>query len=126
MPRWEDRFAPRPEPGRKIARARELRRIATTAERHAWTHLRNRQMFGLKFKRQHVISGLIVDFYCAELRLILEIDGGSHTDPERIAHDAARTAFFEARGLRVLRVPNEAVSERTLRVLLSGLTDRPL
>src|SRR6266568_2851310 len=125
MPRWEDRFAPRPEPGRNIARARELRRTATAAERDAWTLLRDRQMLGLKFKRHHVIGGLIVDFYCAELRLVLELDGESHADRDRTAHDAARTEFFEARGISVLRLRNEDVSERTLRDLVCRLTDRP-
>src|SRR6266545_2685085 len=111
MPRWKDGFAPRPAPRRKTARARELRRHATAAEARAWDLLRNRRMLSLKFKRQHPIAGVIVDFYCAELDLVLEIDGGGHEDSERIAYDAARTEFLEARGLRVFRVLNEDVSE---------------
>ena len=82
-------------------------------------------MLSLKSKRQHPIAGVIVDFYCAELDLVLEIDGGSHEDSERIAYDTARTEFLEARGLRVFRVLNEDVSETTLRNLLRRLTDRP-
>ena len=50
-----------------MAAARQLRRDATPAERHAWTLLRNRRLLGLKFRRQHVLRGFIVDFYCAEL-----------------------------------------------------------
>jgi very-short-patch-repair endonuclease len=53
--------------GLKLAAARQLRRDATPAERHAWTLLRNRRLLGLKFRRQHVLRGFIVDFYCAEL-----------------------------------------------------------
>ena len=124
MARWEDRFAPQPAPRKKIAQARELRRNATPAEAHAWSFLRDRRMFGLKFKRQRVIAGLIVDFYCAELKLVLEVDGGSHADPERAAYDAARTAVLETRGVGVVRVRNEDVSDRTLRDLLSHLTHR--
>jgi very-short-patch-repair endonuclease len=82
-------------------------------------------MFALKFKRQHPIGGLIVDFYCAELRLALEIDGGSHAGPGRGAYDAARTALLETRGVRVVRARNEDVSARTLRELLRDLAERP-
>jgi len=82
-------------------------------------------VFGLKFKRQHPIAGVIVDFYCAELDLVLEIDGGRHADPQEMAYDAARTTHLEARGLRVVRLRNEEVSEETLQVLLQGLTNRP-
>jgi len=125
MAKWEKRFAARPAPRRKTARARELRQHATEAEARAWNLLRNRQMFALKFKRQHPIAGVIVDFYCAELDLVLEIDGGYHTDPDHAAYDAARTAHLEARGLRVIRLRNEDVSGQTLRELLEKLTNRP-
>ena len=125
MARWEKRYASRPAPRRKTARARELRRQATAAETRAWALLRNRRMFALKFKRQHPIAGVIVDFYCAELDLVLEVDGERHTDPQEMAYDAARTTHLEARGLRVVRLRNEEVSEESLRVLLQGLTNRP-
>lgn len=82
-------------------------------------------MFELKFKRQHPIAGVIVDFYCAELRLVLEIDGESHDDPDRSDYDTARTAHLEARGLRVLRARNEDVSDKKLREMLGVFTDRP-
>jgi very-short-patch-repair endonuclease len=82
-------------------------------------------MFGLKFKRQHPIAGLIVDFYCAELGLVLEIDGEYHADAAQMAYDAARTTHLEARGLRVVRVRNEDVSDETLRQPLRRLTNRP-
>jgi very-short-patch-repair endonuclease len=82
-------------------------------------------MLDLKFKRQHPIAGVIVDFYCAELGLVLEVDGGVHADPDHVGYDAARTAHLEARGLRVVRVQNEDVSEETFRGLLRGLVNRP-
>lgn len=58
--------------------ARQLRRDATPVERQAWAVLRGRRILGLKFRRQHVLDGLIVDFYCAELRLVIELDGRHH------------------------------------------------
>src|SRR5438270_10969478 len=61
------RHPPIPQP--KLRRARELRRELTIAERKVWDMLRNRRMLNLKFRRQHVVAGFIVDFYCAELRL---------------------------------------------------------
>lgn len=63
--------------------ARRLRRRATASEKLAWELLRNRRLLGLKFRRQQVIRGYVVDFYCAELRLALEIDGGIHHEPEQ-------------------------------------------
>jgi len=82
-------------------------------------------MFDLKFKRQHPIAGVIVDFYCAELDLVLEIDGGYHANHDYAVYDAARTAHLETRGLRVVRVQNADVSEETFRELLQGLINRP-
>src|SRR5258708_36382892 len=65
--------------GRKFTQARELRRAATSTERYAWSLLRNRGVLGLKFRRQHVVHGFIVDFYCAAERLVLELDGAQGT-----------------------------------------------
>jgi very-short-patch-repair endonuclease len=59
---------------RKFAQARELRRDATSTERYAWSLLRNRGVLGLKFRRQHVLHGFVVDFYCAAERLVLELE----------------------------------------------------
>src|SRR2546428_3945602 len=87
-----------PVPRVKLQRSRELRQDATLAERRAWDLLRNRRMLSLKFRRQHVIAGFIVDFYCAELRLVLEIDGGGHSSGAQSDYDDAR-AHLESRGL---------------------------
>jgi len=124
MKRWDNRFAPRLIPRIKLARARELRQQGTIAEMRAWRLLRDRRMLGLKFKRQKVIADLIVDFYCAELRLVLELDGSVHSDADRAAYDAARTAHLEARGFRVVRLQNDALSPRVLRALLADLIHR--
>ena len=69
--------------------------------------MRSRRSLGLKFRRQHAIGPYIVDFYCAEVSLAIEVDGPIHD--RQTEDDAARSAFLEAKGLRVLRVRNEAV-----------------
>src|SRR3989441_1018149 len=91
-------------PGRKFTQARELRRAATSTERYAWSLLRKRGVLGLKFRRQHVLHGFVVDFYCAAERLVLELEGAPHAGCERRANDAARAATLEAAGYRVIRI----------------------
>jgi very-short-patch-repair endonuclease len=99
----------------KAAMARQLRRHATDAEARAWDILRGRKLFGLKFRRQQAVAGFVVDFYCAELRLALEIDGAVHDEPARAASDAGRDEILRTWGLVVLRVPNAKVAEGALR-----------
>ena len=108
----------------KLLLARELRRELTIAERKVWELLRNRRMLGYKFRRQHVIDGFIVDFYCRELKLVIELDGLGHTDPEHVDYDVARTAHLELKGLLVIRFRNDGVSEEKLRKLLEDLSYR--
>src|SRR5437773_3087215 len=90
----------------RFAIARQLRRAATPAERYAWSLLRNRKVLGLKFRRQHVLHGFIVDFYCVAERLVLELEGDAHDGSDRSAYDAARAAVLDAAGYRVVRVPH--------------------
>jgi very-short-patch-repair endonuclease len=87
---------------------RELRKTATPAERLLWSRLRGKQM-GCKFRRQHSIGNYIVDFYCAEERLIVEVDGGIHNQPEIKGQDRFRDEFCAEFGCRILRVSNEDV-----------------
>ena len=96
-------------------RARELRRNLTEAEGRLWSRLRNRQLGGLKFRRQHPIGPFIADFYCAEYRLVIEIDGDIHeTQTEQ---DLARTMQFEDHGFRVIRFRNSQVEDEIELVL---------
>ena len=88
------------------ARARRLRREQTDAERTLWQGLRGRRLGGLKFRRQHPVGPYILDFYCAERRLAVELDGGQHNEAENRRRDEARTAFLEDRGVAVLRYSN--------------------
>jgi very-short-patch-repair endonuclease len=106
----------------KHALARRLRREPTVSEQRAWVLLRDRRCLGLKFRRQQVIRGYIVDFYCAELRLILEIDGGVHDAIERFAYDLERSMHLQKSGIRYeLHIRPEKVTEANLRGLLAPL-----
>src|SRR2546429_5169351 len=90
-----------------VATARRLRRDQTDAERKLWFRLRDRRLCGLKFRRQAPINQHIVDFCCAEARLIIEIDGGQHAI--RTAEDLNRTKILEAMGYLVVRFWNRDV-----------------
>ena len=91
-------------------RAKELRQEMTPAERWLWEHIRNRRLGGFKFRRQHPVGQFVADFYCAEVRLILELDGGVHDEQQE--RDAVRSRDLQARGYRVLRLRNERILRR--------------
>ncbi len=91
----------------KAQRARELRREMTPEEGLLWSALRTNQLGGLHFRRQQIIDGFIVDFYCHRAWLVIEVDGGVHH--ERAAYDAERDQILSARGLHVLRVTNDEI-----------------
>lgn len=88
--------------------AKALRKNMTKEERRLWfEYLHN---LPVRFLRQKVIDGYIVDFYCSKARLIIELDGSQHYDDENIKRDNERTACFNARGLRVVRIPNSEIN----------------
>ena len=78
-----------------------------------WQLLRNKQFMNLKFRRQHVIKLYIVDFYCHEIGLVIELDGSQHGTEDAIEYDAERTQFLEALGLKMVRYWNHEVLSRT-------------
>jgi very-short-patch-repair endonuclease len=90
-----------------IDRARELRRNETPPEDLLWLALRNGQIGGMKFRRQHPIGPHVVDFFCHSTKLVVEVDGMSHDD--KMAQDVAKSKHIESQGLRLLRVTNEDV-----------------
>jgi len=92
---------------RTIKGARILRKEMTAAEKRLWLYLNNRGMCGIKFRRQHPISGFIVDFYCPKNRLAIEIDGEIHDNQKE--HDTARQSILESQGIRFLRFRNQEV-----------------
>ncbi len=89
--------------------ARALRKNATRAEERLWyEHLR---FCKPKIRRQHVLAGFILDFYCAKLHLVIELDGAQHYTAEGLAKDEARTAVLEGHGVSVIRFENRVVLE---------------
>ena len=105
----------------KLVRAKEFRREPTPAESRAWEILRDRRLLGLKFRRQQIIDGFIVDFYCSQLKVVLELDGSVHNHPESHYYDTERTRHFTDKGITVIRVPNDDVSVATFERLLKPL-----
>ena len=87
--------------------AKQLRQQQTDAEQQLWTMLRSRQLLGLKFRRQVPIGSYIVDFYCFECALVLELDGGQHLMQRE--YDDIRSQFLQAHGLTVLRFWNNDI-----------------
>jgi very-short-patch-repair endonuclease len=84
--------------------ARELRKNMTKEERHLWyDFLRG---YTVRFRRQEIIGAYIADFYCAEAKLIVELDGSRHYDPEGTDCDAQRTVYFQSLGIEVIRFSN--------------------
>jgi very-short-patch-repair endonuclease len=89
-----------------VARAKEMRKNPTIAERKLWGYLRN---FPVKFWRQRPIDNFIVDFYCPKLKLVIEVDGDSHFTESGLVYDEERTRILEGYGLRVIRFRNDEV-----------------
>lgn len=114
-----------PLPADLLARACQLRREITDAEKLLWSVLRNRQLFGMKFRRQHAIDGYVADFYCHEARLIVELDGGQHNRDANALKDAERGAFLKARGHTILRFWNNEVRENLEGVLTTIAEQAP-
>ena len=98
-------------------KARALRKGSTKAEDKLWQALRNRNLNGLKFRRQHPFEEFILDFYCQEKAFVIEIDGGYHFTEDQIEYDQNRTGFLEEQGLNVIRFTNAEVEENLEQVL---------
>lgn len=106
-----------PLPPELIQRIRELRKNATDAEKLLWEFLRGRRLHETKFRRQHPIDGYILDFYCHEAKLAIELDGGGHAEPKQQLHDLARTRHLETKGIKVLRFWNHEMLKKTHEVM---------
>jgi very-short-patch-repair endonuclease len=101
-------FQPPPLPAELRDFVHNLRNNATDAERALWQILRGKQL-GVKFRRQHPLKGYVLDFYCVERKLAVELDGGQHNSPEGRAHDAKRSMVLMEQGIRVIRFWNDEV-----------------
>lgn len=96
-------------PNSAFIKARLLRNKMTAAEKSLWIYLQNKKLEGYKFRRQHPLHLFIVDFYCHELELIIEVDGGYHETKEQKKEDENRTELLNFQGLTVIRFTNEEV-----------------
>ena len=113
-------------PDRKRAFARSMRREPTEAEARLWEELRGRRLDGIKFRRQVPFDPFIADFFCADAKLVIEVDGSQHGVS---ASDPRRTAFFARLGLRVLRFWNDEVLQEMNTVcdtIIAYVRDRSL
>ncbi len=97
--------------------AKNLRQTATEAEQKLWSLLRNRQLKGKKFRRQHVYGDYILDFYCNESKLAVELDGSIHLQRIGKEYDKLRTHFLNNNGIAVLRFWNKEIINRPEKVL---------
>ena len=98
-----------PLPKAVLKRSRELRTDSTDGETRLWSCLRDRRLFGFKFRRQQPVDSFIVDFYCDAAKLAVEVDGGQHDEERQAAYDRRRTHLLEASGITVLRFWNNDV-----------------
>ena len=91
-----------------IPNAKQLRKDMTKEERHLWfDFLRS---YEIRFTRQKVLGKYIADFYCAQAKLVIELDGSQHYEPDALEKDAERTDFLKGYGLTVIRIPNNEVT----------------
>jgi len=98
-------------------RRRELRKRSTKTEEILWSKIRGSQL-GAKFKRQHSIGGYILDFYCSEFKLIIEIDGGSHLSLDAQEYDKVRDKYFKELDYKTIRFLNDEVETEIDNVLM--------
>ncbi|MCX6226865.1 MAG: DUF559 domain-containing protein [Bacteroidia bacterium] len=113
---------------RRVTKARELRRNQTKAEKILWYHVRNRQLGGFKIRRQHFLNEIIVDFYCSDKRLCIEIDGPYHNAPSAQDSDKQRDDELEGHGFIVMRFKNDEILfdlDRVLHDILKTLHSLP-
>ncbi len=101
-----------------VTLCKELRDSSTPPEQQLWRCLRNRRLGQLKFRRQHPVGRYIADFYCAELRLIIEIDGVHHFIPDSVERDRIRDNDLKGSGFEVMRVTAKQVREQLESVLM--------
>ena len=105
----------------KIKRAKELRQKMTPAEKTLWEHLRAKRFHSLKFRRQQIIEGFIVDFYCHPLGLVIEVDGEIHDKQKE--YDRDREKILSAKGLTILRFTNKQIIEN-IELVLTAIAEK--
>ena len=106
-------------PSDLFSKAQFLRRNETIAEKLLWEKLRNNQLGGLKFRRQHPVNIYIADFYCHKFKLIIELDGDYHNQEEQKQKDEVRTEVLRLNDLKIIRFKNEEVEQDINQVLIT-------
>ena len=106
-------------PSDSFSKAQFLRRNETIAEKLLWEKLRNNQLEGLKFRRQHPVNIYIADFYCHKFKLIIELDGDYHNQEEQKQKDEVRTEVLRLNDLKIIRFKNEEVEQDINQVLIT-------
>jgi very-short-patch-repair endonuclease len=99
------------------ARRRELRSFPTPAEVLLWKHLRRKQLLGKKFRRQYSVAQYVLDFYCVECNLAIELDGAPHYGILREGYEAERSEFLSRQGIEILRFENRVLYQNIEGVL---------
>ena len=119
-----------PIPAELLIFARQLRKEQTDAENLLWQVLRARRLCGFKFRRQHPVGGYILDFYCHNVGLAVELDGGGHSEAEQRFYDEERSRIILGAGVQVVRFWNhdvltalESVLEEIYRHLMMGKSE---
>ena len=102
---------------RTLQLAGDLRRAMTEAEKMLWQRLRDRQLNGYRFRRQHPVNEFVVDFFCYEAMLAIEVDGAVHKDSYQQERDTERTRILNRFGIRVVRITNTEVETEMERVI---------
>jgi very-short-patch-repair endonuclease len=97
---------------KRLDQARRLRRTLTPAEARLWSGLRGRRLQNYRFVRQYPVGPFTVDFLCRDARLIVEVDGATHSQDDEIAYDERRTDYLKTQGYRVLRILNDDIYRR--------------
>lgn len=92
-----------------LKKAKELRKQETKAEKILWNKLNKNQLMGFQFRRQHPLNHFIADFYCHDLKLVIEVDGGIHQLPENNEYDIERSEILSTYGIKVIRFSNDQV-----------------
>jgi very-short-patch-repair endonuclease len=104
-------------PSSSFLKAKSLRKNETKEEKILWEKLRNNQLKGYKFRRQHPISLFIADFYCHQLKLIIEVDGEYHNAPEQLEKDDERTQTLQDNGMKIIRITNHEIETNISKVI---------
>lgn len=104
-------------PSSSFLKAQSLRNNETQAEKILWEKLRNNQLKGYKFRRQHPVSLYIADFYCHQLKLIIEVDGEYHNTLEQIKKDDERTQVLRDNGMKIIRFTNYEIENNVDKVI---------